>query len=141
MNSPAEIIHQLLVDLEVVQQSGDWPAYVSFMPADPDEAVCLYDMSGEDDGRLMNGPKIHHAGVQVMIRSKTYSNGWAKANEIALALDNQNRSSIAIESSANYILHNATRRGTIHPLGISEDDDERRHNFTINMVVTVSQTT
>jgi len=139
MSAPAaEIIHQLLADAGHIELSADWPGYISFMPSFPNQAVCVYDMSGEDDGRLMTGTKIDHPGIQIQVRSKTYSVGWSKASDIALALDNQIKTSVAIESDATYILHNASRRGTIHPIGVDEEDGQRRHYFTINAMVTIS---
>ena len=140
MSAPSEIIGQLLTDSGIIDQSADWPGYISFMPGQPDNAVAIYDMPGEDDGRIMSGEKIDHPGVQVMVRSKVFATGWDKAEEIATALDNQSRTTVAIESSPIYILHNASRKGTINHMGLKEDDGQRRHYFSINMTVTIAET-
>lgn len=140
MASAAEIVHQFLNDAGIIDLSGDWPGYISFMPANPDQAVCIYDMTGSTDGRLMDGTQIHHPGVQIQIRSTTYAIGWAKAAEITNALDGQIKTLVPVESDAVYILHNASRRGAIHAIGIDKEDRNRRHNFSVHVMLTFSAT-
>lgn len=137
--SPAEIIYNLLDQLALVGQSGTWPASISFLSDEDDDAVAVYDTAGELDGRIMTGEQIEHPGIQIQVRAKSYPTAWGKANEIALALDNQSQVSVAVESDATYLVANVSRRGAIVPMGIDEKDGRRRHYFSINAVITYRQ--
>jgi hypothetical protein len=140
MSSPADRIRQLLIDLELGSASGTWPVFVSFLPAEPDNAICIYDTTGRLGGRLMeNGLQIEHSGIQIRVRGDVYPDTWNKANAIAIALDQQIRRSIAISGENSYILHNASRTGSIIPLGLDPEDQRRRFHFTINTLLTISQ--
>lgn len=138
MKSPAEIIYNLLEDLGHINSSDTWPAYISFMPDTPHEAVCVYDTAGSPDGRLMTtGVRIEHLGVQVRLRGRDYVTTWQKADAIAKDLDNQLNVSVAMESDQTYVVNNVSRQGTIIAAGIDETENKRRHYFTVNLVVTV----
>jgi hypothetical protein len=138
MTSPADIIRELIGDLghTDIGIPATWPAYVSFLPDFPAEAVAVYDSIGVQDGRLMSGIKIEHDGIQIILRSPEYQDGWNKANDIALALDIQNNVSVDVESDTSYIVVNVSRIGTINAAGVDEKDGQRRHYFTINAKVT-----
>jgi hypothetical protein len=140
MSTPAVIIRQLLITLELGTASGTWPIYVSFLPATPDNALCIYDTAGRLGGRIMSsGEQIEYPGIQIRVRGSDYGISYTKANAIALALDSQIRNSIAISGEDPYILHNASRAGSIISLGMDPDDSRRRYHFTINALLTVSQ--
>jgi len=139
MSTPAQIIHQLLTDLNLVEQSGAWPAFISFMPEElPDDAVCVYDTAGTSDGRIMRtGERIEHSGVQIRVRGRHHKDVWNKTNEIALALDQQVQNTlVSTASDLVYRIANISRTGTIIPVGIETDGARRRFNFTINALVT-----
>lgn len=137
MSSAAQIIYQLLIDLGLAGElDEDWPIYISFLPDLPHVALAVYDTAGTPDGRIMDGPKIEHPGIQITIRNPDYREGFARARAIADALDNQVNVVVAVESDTSYILHNISRQGTIIPVGIDERDGQRRHYFTINAIVT-----
>lgn len=141
MSSPAEIICQLLLDLTLANDTGDWTVYVSFFPDDPDSAICVYDMVGKKDGRLMKtGEQIEHPGIQIMVRSASYPEGWKKAEGIALALDTQRKSVVAADSENSYIVHNVSRTGNILHAGQEMEGDRRRHLFVVNALVTIEAT-
>jgi len=141
MSSPAEIIRQLLLDLDLGGEvAGSWPVFVSFLPGTPDSALCVYDTAGKQDGRIMStGDQVIHPGIQIMVRGFVYPEARAKAESIAAALDAQQRSEVVMESDASYILHNVSRTGDIIPLGVEQEGDRRRHLFSINAVVTINQ--
>jgi hypothetical protein len=140
MSSPAEVIRQLLVDVgEGVESSGIWPVFASFLPGQPDSALCVYDSAGVPDGRIMaGGEKIIHPGIQVMVRGAGYPETRAKAESIAMLLDAQQRSEVVMESDESYILHNVSRTGDILSLGMEQEGDRRRYLFSINAVLTMS---
>ena len=140
MSSPADILYQALLDLGLIESSGRWTGYVSFLPNTPDDAVCVYDTAGRIDARLMlTGEQIVHPGVQVRVRGLSYSAVWEKANEIALAMDGLGRIDVALSSSEAYTLINVSRTGDIVPVGIEEENGRRRHHFTINAVITLEK--
>jgi len=121
----------------------EWPAFISFMPEElPDQAICVYDTAGTSDGRIMStGEKIEHPGIQIRVRGIDYPVVWAKANEIALALDAQNNVEVETESGLVFLVQNISRTGAIVPLGLETNGPRRRHNFTINAITTYAQTT
>ena len=139
MRSSAEIIRQLLIDLGHAEESGtDWPVYVSFMPEDSHQCICVYDTAGNPDGRLMlGGTRIDHQGIQVQIRGLTYLDVWNKANDIALEFDTMGQVLIMTDGGNAYVIHNISRTGTILSLGVEEKEKQRRHYFSINAVITM----
>jgi len=142
MKPPADIIRQLLIDASLGTQgpSADWSVFVSFLPGNPDDAICVYDTAGKLDGRLMeDGTQIEHPGIQVMVRGMSYLETWEKAKTIASAFDAWTVSSIAVESGESYTLYNISRSGDILPLGMEAEGDRRRLLFSINATVTVRQ--
>ena len=144
MSTPATIVRKLLLDLNLgeVTSEADWTVFVSFLPDLPDSALCVYDTAGRLDGRLMRtGEQIEHEGVQIRVRGVEYPVAWEKVNEIALALDGQINTTVEIAVDEAYTLHNASRSGAIIPLGQDPEDARRRHNFTINMTLTLSRNT
>jgi len=92
-HSPAEIVRQLLVDLElgVNPPSAGWQAYSTSEPTSPDNVITVYDTAGRSHGRdsVINDRQEHH-GIQVRVRSATFRDGWLKSNIIAQALDRVN---------------------------------------------------
>lgn len=141
MSAPSEVIYQLLIDLGlgVADVSGTWPVFISFMPDEPDEAIGVFDVVGRMDGRIQStGEQIDHPGIQIRVRGKDYASTWTKANAIALAMDEQKRTEVEVESGVFYLLHNFSRLGSIVPLGIDELGGRRRHSFTVNAVLTLS---
>jgi len=139
MRSPADILYTLLGDLGAF---AGWSSFVSFLPDAPDKAICLYDTTGTDNGRLMStGERIQHPGIQIALRSLSYEEGYQKAQSLAVLLDGVRNNSIAVSSDEIYSLHNVTRSGTINMLGIEIVNDRRRHQFTINAVLTLTEQT
>lgn len=138
MNAPSNLIRQHLIEAGLSPAAqAPWYCYVSFLPNDPDNALCVFDTPGRPDGRIMRtGEQIIHPGVQIMVRSKTYLEGWKKTRQIATKLDEVRQISIALESGVPYTLVNVSRQGDIFPLGMDEADDRRRYRFVINAMVT-----
>jgi len=141
MSSPAEVIHQLLLDLDLGAlsgDSGDWQIFIGFLPEEPEEAICVYDTAGIMDGRIMvTGEKIVHPGIQIRIRGTDYRRTFAKVQDIAISFDIQRRISVAVSSAGLYVVHNVSRTGDILPLGVEEKGSQRRYHFTINAIVTL----
>ena len=138
-SSAAQVIYQLLLDLVLAEESdGSWPIFISFLPDLPHVMLAVYDTAGIEDGRIMDGPKIEHHGIQVSVRTPLYLDGLRKARAIADAFDDQLRTIVDVESDTTYTIQNISRQGTILSVGVDEQDGQRRHYFTINAVVTYS---
>ena len=137
MNSPAEIIYQLLLDLDLTEPGS---SFIGFFPDDPDSAVCVYDAVSKPDGRLMRtGERIEHPGVQIQVRGLAYEEVWAKANTIALALDALRKVSVVPSSEGSYIVDNVSRTGGVLSIGVDAVQGRRRHYFVINANITVNE--
>lgn len=142
MSSPAEIIRQFLMDndLGTDPDLGEaWPIFVSFLPASPDNAICIYDTMGQQDGRIMTGEQIIHPGIQIFIRGPDYPTTWGKVGALATALDMQRRSVVTVDAEHSYCLQNVSRTGDILSLGLEQSGDRRRHQMVINALVTFAQ--
>jgi len=139
MTTPADILYTFL------QDSGafvGWTSFVSFLPDAPDKAICVYDTPGVGNGRIMRtGEKIEHPGIMVALRCLNYVEGHAKATSLALLLDSVRDNSVAVSSGETYSLHNVSRTGTINAIGLEMVNDRRRHQFTINAVLTLTELT
>ena len=140
MNSPANIIWQFLLDEGLGMSTHvAWRAYVGFFPTDPNEAICVFDMPGRKDGRIMRtGEQIIHPGIQIQVRGMEYLRTFQKAKTIALRLDRVQKESVATESDVFYTLHNVSRTGDIMHMGVETVGALRRHVFAINAVLTLN---
>lgn len=135
MMPPANIIRQLLTNMD----SGQWTIFVSFLPGEPDEAICIYDTAGRLDGRLMpTGEQVEHPGIQIRVRGRDYKDTWDKMDSIVKALDAVRRIPVVFSAEEAYIVHGVSRHGAVIPLGIDEADNHRHYHFTANMTLTLS---
>lgn len=136
MRSPADIIyHYLIAGLSSV---GDLS--VALLRDTPDDTVSIFDTAGRLDGRIMStGEVVEHYGIQIQVRGKDYLTTYERARGIAEFLDATKKEVVAIESDEAYTLWNVSRTGAIIPVGIETVDDRRRHLFTLNYVLTVTQ--
>jgi len=142
--SPAVILRQYIKDVITLLQlpSGDaiWPAYIGSMPdggSSPDNCICLYDVPGVKDGRLMDGPSIDHFGVQLKVRALDYQTGWTHIIDICSGLD----AIVNYEQeydSAYYCIANVSKVGSVMALG-NEEETKRRFLFTANFLITLKQ--
>lgn len=117
---------------------NDWPLYISSMPdGDNVKTSCgaIYDTAGVLDGKLSSGEVVLHPGIHLRIRSNDYEEGYAKIEEVALALDNVNKDTIVLGGDT-YLLQNISRTTSIVPLG-PEKGYKRRFLFTVNFLVSL----
>lgn len=140
MSSPADILYTWL-EVQGVFVSP-WQAFVAFLPNSPDNAICVFDVEGKPDGRIMaTGKVIEHPGVTLQFRSLDYTVGWEKANSVALLLDSLRRVVVDMGSNGAYTLHNVSRYAPVLSLGVEMVNDRRRHLFSINTTITVTEET
>lgn len=138
-NSPAELIRQSVVMDGLgtnPSDGGAWPVFVGHMPDEPANCICVYDTTGNIDGRISTGKTIEHPGVQVRVRAIDHPTGYPKITNIRNHLDSILRQGIVI-GEYSYTIQAVTIIGGIQALG-QEPDGERRNNFTINGILTHS---
>jgi hypothetical protein len=141
-HSPATILRQFLIDAGLVPVELDvqWSCYIASMPESPADALCAYDTSGTKDGRLMQGLVIERAGVQIKVRSTSYTDGWSKAEAVRMALDAILRTPVTV-AGVNYIILVFIRSTGVVALGTEPGTTSRNVSFTINGLVAINQTT
>ena len=140
-DSPADILRKLLVDLGLGvwppipkdQESTQWPIYATGEPPSPDNCITVYDTTGVKDGRMMSDGAIDfHHGFMVRLRAAMFPRGFAKANDLAEALDKQVQDNIVTMSSgAVYKVYVTSRTGDVISLG-RDTPTSKRSVFTIN---------
>ena len=142
--SPASIIVYYIVnELSKMTYPSDgdtWPLYDSFMPDGPQaETDCgaVYDMSGVMDERYMSGEVVAHQGVRLSIRSSDKNIGYAKIEDIALALDAVKLETFSVGSSS-YSIQNISRASVVESLGV-EPGTKRRYHFAVDYLLTIKE--
>lgn len=66
--------------------STRWSVHIPNFPQElPDECICIRDSGGSEE-YLLDDTRIDDPGFQVVVRAKTYSEGWAKTSEIKNAV-------------------------------------------------------
>ena len=118
-----------------------WPLYSPHMPdGDNVETNCgvVYDTFGVNDPRsISSGVVSEHPGVQIRIRTNDYNVGFAKIEDIALALDAVANETITV-GGESYKIHNVSRASPIVCLGV-EPGTKRRMFFTVNYLLTLKK--
>jgi len=142
-HSPADIVRYLLIDLSqgtLPSDSDSWPIHVAREPDTPDSVITVFDTSGRLDGRAqVSGEMLEHYGIQVRVRDTNPVEGFAKAQDIAIALDQTAYQDTITINSDTYLVHAVSRTGGILGLG-KETPTSKRNLFTINAVVELRQT-
>lgn len=141
-HSPADVIHQALVDLLLGVEPSDspnmeWPVYVSSTPNLPDNLITITDTSARDNGRVMFGDRQEMHGFQVLVRGVDHRTGYQKSRAIAVALDAVYLRTVRIDG-VDYLIHSVTRTTDVLALG-TEVPASKRQLFSLNAVVTVRQ--
>lgn len=147
-HSPADIVRQLLVDLgfgTLPSASDTWPIYVYREPASPDDCVTLYDTEGSNGPREMTGGyRLERHGFQIRIRCDDSRQGWEKAHELAIALDQSiDFNSVTLSDrvgtgTTDYTVYSVVRTGDV--LSIGKAPESKRSIYTINATVALRQT-
>jgi hypothetical protein len=135
--SPAQVLKAILVQLNLVEAGPTPvnelpPCFVSSMPDDPDNAVCIYDTIGRMFGRDFGakGRQNVFPRVQIKIRSVDYS-GWSTILGIATALDALPATQIMVPDDGLYhYVSNVGRTSQVIALG--EEVGKRRQLWAVN---------
>jgi hypothetical protein len=145
MSSPAQVIRKLLIAASLApnSQTAAWSPFVSFLPDVPDTAIAVYDTGGVLQGRIMrSGEKIEKPGIQVRLRSSDYPGAFSKAETIRDAIDALTPGTVVeMAPGESWSIQNISRTSPILTTGIEEVGDRKRHNLTINAILTMRKVT
>lgn len=140
--SPADILRGALVGASkgnMPSASGDWPIFVGHMPEEIDQAIGIFDTTGNKDGRVMKtGETIIHPGYQIRIRTIDYPDAYSKIHEIQKFLDTIANKVVSLGGDS-YIINATSLKSGPFSLG-QEPDSRRRENFTVNGTMTITLT-
>lgn len=119
----------------------DWPLYMVSLPDTDlvkDDALCVYDLPGTKDGRLMqSGTVIELSNMQLKARARAHRAGHDKIMSIASMFDTRQR--VAIKSG-NYVWSFlGITRDPVYPLGQEHGNTKRRYLFTLNFGLHLSE--
>jgi hypothetical protein len=148
-DSPAAIFVKALMDqaLFTLPSNGlDWPVYSNSMP-DGDtirkQVAAVFDTAGILHGKIKGGVITQHFGIQLRIRvdSKSYQAGYGKAYLVETTLAPLSTIQVDIPAVGmgvgnSYSIWSFVQTTPIVNMG---QDDERRHNFSINYVMAISE--
>lgn len=140
-HSPADVVRRLLIGLGLGNDppAEPWPMYVGGEPTVPDNVITLYDMLPRLHGReMVTGERQLHHGVMVRVRGTDYNVAYAKANAIAVALDEGVYQETVTISPSRYLVHAADRTGDVLALN-KESFETKRSLFTVNALVSLRQ--
>jgi len=149
-DSPPFIVRKALIQRGVIMDetmlvsgtdgaSSDWPSYVANIPDRPDNVVAFIGTSPVKLGRLMlGGMDIARPGIQVQVRSRSYNDGWEKANELAVVLSEKVLRDLVFVGTHEFILHAWSLTSGPIPLG-RDIDSSKRYVFSINGTVHIRQ--
>ena len=138
MISPSITIRNLIVAqglMTLPTAAGTWPVYRENLPDGPgiaNNVGCVFDTPGTKDGRYMRtGKVVEHYGVQLRIESDD-GTGWAKANDVAVALD-----ALTNEVVGAYTVNNISRSGPVISLG-KKEGTTRTSVHVVNFMATIT---
>ncbi len=134
--SPAQFLKKYIEDNE--DSDTDWLFTFSAMPNKPDKFITIYDRPAAKDGRLMDGTVIEHPGAMVIIRAKTYTEGWAKAKEIEALFDQTLRDTVTLDGET-IVIQNITRNAGVNSMGADPTANTLRELFSLNVSLTINR--
>lgn len=133
---PARIIRNMLADLGYGTHwdaAGSWPLYFNQLPDSPDNCIAIHDTEGVRHGRDMAaGSVVEHYGIQILVRGSDPTEAYAKANDIAIALDAVSDIQVTVSESV-YNVHSVLRSPVLR-IG-PEASAIRRYLYSINATV------
>lgn len=124
-HSPADIIRYLIIAHGLgTLHSGtgipdDWTVFSDVEPDRPDRVITVYNTIGRKHARTFDGVIQETHGILIRVRSQTPKEGYAKAREIAVELDEQVLQERITISGSIYCVHSFNRIGDV--VGIPKD--------------------
>jgi hypothetical protein len=87
---------------------------------------------------MVSGEMFSHPGVQVRVRAATHAAGFAKAEAVARALDEDVYDERVTVDGTAYLLHSVSRTADVFALG-KDTPTSKRSVFTINALVALGR--
>jgi len=141
---PSAILAQYLIStlslFTAVSDSSTWPLFQGFLPdsdAIENDAAAIFDVEPYTQGKSMSGALDQRYGVQFVIRSRTYDNGYKKARTLLDALQNKSQVSEVINGTT-FVIENISSASGIVSLG-TEKSSKQRFIFSIDTFVTIKE--
>lgn len=144
IHTPAEIIRQLILNLELGEPIADplarWTVFHSNLPELPHDAILISDTEGVLQGREhVEGHLETKYGIQVMVRSNNVSQGYIKATRIKEAFsEDVLRTEVELEGEV-YLIQAITCRSPV--IDVGRDTTGKRYRKTVNAIVSLHNTT
>jgi hypothetical protein len=136
--SPAKILRQLLIDLNVAGEGTNWDIYYSNMPDNPNNCICIYDTLPINNGRIqLTGEQVVHPGIMIHIRHSDYEDGYKKALSLCETLDEGIYTDTVEIEEEFYLVHAFCKRNGPNSMG--RDPISNRLLFSINGQITISK--
>lgn len=145
-HSPARIVSRVLVQRGYASSPvtppstpTDWSVFVGLEPDLPDRCITIRNTTGNSFGYTQpDGRRQTHYGIQIRIRARTEEEGYERAHNIAIALDEEVLDDEILIGSSTYKIPSITRTSDVFSLG--KEPQSRRSIFTINATVDVYDT-
>ena len=141
---PSAIISQYLIStvslFSAVSAATTWPLFKTSLPDGRninDDAAAVWDTSPELQSKQMDGDLVQRYGVQLMIRSKSYNDGWEKASIVHNAFQTVNRIDEVI-GGTTFRINNISAGSGVVSLG-TERTNKQRYLFSINILATIKE--
>lgn len=143
-HSVEQIIQYLLDDLSLgtlPSEDDSWPVFRANLPDAPDSLIAVLRTASDIKGRLhYDGTVVEHYGVQITVRGVTDTAGATKAQSIVESFAGTVKNTDVTIGSNVYRVHTIKRING--PLSIgNESPESKRKIFTINITVSMRQTT
>jgi hypothetical protein len=110
--------------------NADWAIFIGALPDKPDRAIRITDSGGPDPEYLMDDTTVQRNRAQIFVRSRTYTDGFAKAKALMGVLA---PTGDFTQGGSSY--WNVVESGSITYLG---QDENRRCQFSANVIATRS---
>lgn len=141
LHSPAQIIQQMMIDLDEGTDgslNNSWPIFATVEPDDPDNCITVYDTQGTDDGRTMTDGRadVHH-GIQVRVRAYDHSTGYVKTKTIRNDFETVQNKQVSLNLQL-YLVECVNKIGDVLPLG-QDAPNSKRQVFTLNVVTPITR--
>ena len=138
--TPSLIIATVIVDmLEKMSwpvTAGEWPLYVSYMPDVAFNVGAIYDTSGIEEVRQMDGTTTTHHGIRLALKGAPYTDVWTKLSGIASSLALISNMEVTVEENL-YTVNAISRASSVTSQG-SLEDSKQRFLCSMEFVVTIT---
>lgn len=143
---PSEIVAAFLVRENIADRpaaNAVWPIFDDFIPDEPNDVICCYNVDPVLDGKTMAGEMLRHPQIQIRVRCYKSDDGWAKIIQILESLMAARREAITalVQNGAateDIILKSALL--TDGPRSwIASEENKRRQTYSMTVQITASE--